>query len=185
MSLNHSRMEAAESLIRTKAKRLCRRPGFTTSDEGDIEQVLWTHLVEQEPRFDPTRDWMTYVSFISDKRCSSIRRDRFAEKRDPRREEFSLDAWVRDSDGEFVARHEMVEEASVDPQHHLDLRRDLATLRTLLPSDDHLRYLDAKARGGTTNSIAIEIDLPRPRVATIEIEVREVAIRIGLGEYLN
>ena len=185
MSLNHSRMEAAESLIRTKARRLCRRPGFTTSDEGDIEQELWTHLVEQEPKFDATRDWRKFVSFIADKRCSSIRRDRFAEKRDPRREEFSLDEWVRDSDGEFVARHELVKEASSDPQCLHDLRRDLVALRDYLPSDQHRRYLDAKARGGTTNSIAIEIGLPRPRVAKIEIEVREEAIRIGLGEYLN
>ena len=47
--------EYARTLIRVKAKQIVRRPGFSRSDQEDIEQDLVVHLLCQAERFDPER----------------------------------------------------------------------------------------------------------------------------------
>jgi len=187
MASQHDASEQPErDLIRRKVARLCRRWRLPKSEIAVIEHDLGVHLRLQRDEYDAAQASLaTFIDRISTHWLNSYLRHRFAAKRDPRREECSLDELVRDAAGKAAARHELLEEASTDSQLIHDLRRDLATLRDLLPSDAHRRYLDAKARGGTTNSIAIELGVCRPRVEVIELEVREVAITIGLGEYLS
>ncbi len=45
----------AQSLIKFKARQLSRRPGFTRSDQEDLEQDLTAHLLTQAHHFDPAR----------------------------------------------------------------------------------------------------------------------------------
>lgn len=45
----------AKTLIRAKARRLCRRKGFRPSEQEDIEQELWLAVLQQADRFDPAR----------------------------------------------------------------------------------------------------------------------------------
>jgi DNA-directed RNA polymerase specialized sigma24 family protein len=42
-------------LIRQKARKLCRRPGFSRSDEADISQGMYLYVWERSRLFDPTR----------------------------------------------------------------------------------------------------------------------------------
>jgi len=173
-------------LIKWKVGRLCRRWRLPNTEAKVIEHDLGVHLELKRAEYDAAQASLaTFVDRISTRWLNSYLRQRFAEKRSPRREECSLDERVRDGSGRIVVRHEIIEEASFDPQRGHDLRRDLETLRAQLPSDDHRHYLDAKSRGGTTNSIAIELGVCRPRIELIEWEVRAVAIKIGLRGYLE
>lgn len=182
MSLDPSRMEAASPLIRPKAKRMCSRRGFTQSDRPDIEQELWQHLVAQSPKFNVSRSWEKFVSYILDKRCISIHRDRFAEMRSPDREECSLDDAALDCDGRAVPRHELVAESSSVPQRLRELERDVAEVLAQL-SDVH-RAIALGLVTGTVNSLANELGIPRSAVERHIDEIREVFEDAGLREYL-
>jgi len=175
-------MEAAKTIIRAKAKRMCRRRGFTPSDRPDIEQELWQHLVAQSPKFNPSRSWETFVSYILDKRCISIHRDRFAGMRSPEREECSLDEAALDCDGRAVPLHHLIAETSSVPQRLRELERDVAEVLAQL-SELH-RAIALGLVTGTINSVAIELGIPRSAVERHIVEIREVFEDAGLREYL-
>lgn len=57
--------EYARTIIRIKARQLVRRPGFTASDQEDIEQDLALHLLKQANRFDSDRSSInTFISQV-------------------------------------------------------------------------------------------------------------------------
>jgi RNA polymerase sigma factor (sigma-70 family) len=45
----------AKSQVRFRAKQLCRRPGFRSSDREDVEQEIWLYLLSRAADFDPHR----------------------------------------------------------------------------------------------------------------------------------
>ena len=45
----------ARTLIRFKARQLCRLHSFSKSDEEDLQQELWLAVVNQAGKFDPAR----------------------------------------------------------------------------------------------------------------------------------
>jgi len=176
-----------KDLVRAKVARFRLRARLSRSDVIEVRSDLGTHIKLRLEKYSVAKGAVTtYVDRIATRwLISNLIRHRLAAKRDPRREEYSLDECVRDSRGRLIARHEIIEEASVDDQRVHDLRRDFEALRAHLPTDHHRHFLDAKSRGGTTNSIANELGICRPRVDVIEIEVRDVAIKIGLRGYLE
>jgi len=176
-----------KDLVRAKVARFRSRARLSRSDVIEVRTDLGTHIKLRLEKYSVAKGAVTtYVDRIATRwLISHLIRHRLAAKRDPRREEFSFNEQVRDSSGRWVERHEITLEASVDDQRIHDLRRDLETLRARLPSDQHRHFFDAKARGGTTHSIAIELDVCRPRVEVIEREVRAVALEIGLDGYLE
>lgn len=57
--------EYARTIIRVKARQLVRRPGFTASDQEDIEQDLALHLLKQANLFDSNRSSInTFISQV-------------------------------------------------------------------------------------------------------------------------
>lgn len=185
MSLDPTRFQAAQPLVLAKARKLSRRRGFNRSEEDDIRQDLWTHLIRQTPEFDPTiTTWEKFVSYILDKYCISLVRHRTAEKRSPDREECSLNAPVLDGDGRVVERHQTTPEASSTWQRLYDLRRDAAEFRNGLPTELHRQVMDALGRGGTVNSIAGELGIPRRMAERCVAELRERFGRSSLRDYM-
>lgn len=175
----------ATRLIRFKARQLARRPGFTQSDRVDIEQELRADLLERLPRFDESKARLnTFISRIIERKVISIVRYRTAEKRSPDREECSLNDEVRDADGRLVDRHQTTPEAASVWQRLHDLTRDVSDLRGRLESDLHRRVMDALGRGGTINSVANELGIPRRAVQRCIAKLREVFEDAGLREYL-
>lgn len=72
----------AKSLIRFKAKQLSRKPGFSRSDQEDLEQELTLHLLRHAVDFDPERGSLnTFVSRVIDSAVAMILRDRNRLKR--------------------------------------------------------------------------------------------------------
>lgn len=175
----------AARLIRFKARQLCRRPGFSRSDQEVIERDLRTDLDLRMPRFNPARAQLnTFIDRVIRRRIISLVRYRFADKRDPRREECSLNDPVLDADGRVVDRHETTPEATSTWQRLHDLERDVADLRERLPSDGHRQFMDALARGATINSIAGELGISRRAAAKYFAELRRFFEDAGLREYL-
>lgn len=183
MSLNPDRLQAAKPLVLAKAHKLSRRRGFSPSDNEDIRQDLWTHLVQQAAKFDPTiTTWEKFVSFILDKRCISIYRYQTAEMRSPMRRECSLNDAVPDSDGRTVDRHQTTPEASSVPQRLRELERDVADV--LSRTTDLHRAIALGLVTGTINSVAGELGIPRSAVERHVAELREIFNDAGLREYL-
>lgn len=172
-------------LIRSKARRLCRVAGFTSSDFDDVVQELRFHLWRRLKRFDPAvAAWTTFASFVLDKRCISLARERSAEKRCCRREQCSLNDQILDDSGRLVERHQSTPEAASTRQRLNDLARDLADLRERLPSATHRLFMDALARGGTVNSIGTELGLSRRAAARHFAELQRLFEDAGLRVYL-
>jgi len=166
---------ATSDLIRSKARRLCGRSGFTQSDREDIEQELRLHLWRKAAMYDPAiTSWEKFASFILDKRGVSLLRERAAEKRSRRREECSLNDPVLDCDGRIVDRHATTPEAASTWQRLHDLERDVADLRERLPTDEHRQFMDALGRGGTTNSTGTELGLSRRAAERYVAELRRI-----------
>jgi len=76
--------EYAQTVIRVKARQLCRRPSFSRSDSGDIEQDLYLHLLNQIQQFDPARGSLnTFIARVIDSAVAMLIRERRRGKRTP------------------------------------------------------------------------------------------------------
>lgn len=174
---------STSDLITAKARRLCRRRGFSVSDRPDVEQELRLHLIAQAAKFDPSvGPWETFASFILDKRCISLLRYQTATKRSPGRRECSLNDPVLDGDGRTVDRHQMTAEAASVPQRLRELERDVADVLDRLPEIHRVIALGLGT--GTINSVARDLDIPRSAVYRHMAELREAFEDAGLRDYL-
>ncbi len=101
----------ANKVIRFKAEQLARRKGFSKTDREDIAQELWLHVWANIGKFDPDRaSERTFIVRIIESKAASIARHRSAAKRNPDREEVSLQEVVSDDDGRLAAAAEMPSE---------------------------------------------------------------------------
>lgn len=76
--------EYARTLIRVKAKQIVRRPGFSRSDQSDIEQDLVVHLLCQAEHFDPDRASLnTFIARVVESAVAMLVRERGRAKRNP------------------------------------------------------------------------------------------------------
>jgi DNA-directed RNA polymerase specialized sigma24 family protein len=94
--------EYTRTLIRIKAKQLVRRPGFSRSDQPDVEQDLSLYLLSQASRFDPARGSLnTFVASVVNSAVAMLVRERGRVKRNPAGdvEVQSLEEKVEQADG--------------------------------------------------------------------------------------
>jgi len=108
--------EYARTLIRVKAKQIVRRPGFSRSDQPDIEQELLVHLLCQAKHFDPNRASLnTFVARVIDSAVAMLVRDRGRSKRNP----------CSDAEVQSLAEKVPQPEGPPEPLARLISRRDL------------------------------------------------------------
>lgn len=110
--------EYAQTLIRVKAKQLVRQPGFSRSDQEDIQQDLMVHLLSQADHFDPQRGSInTFIARVVDSGVAMLVRDRGRLKRCPEEgvEIESLETMVDQNGGAPAPLWSLVS--------HADLRR--------------------------------------------------------------
>ena len=183
MSIDPEHYEYALRLIKFKVRRICRQRGFSKSDEEVIEHDLRTHLELRMARYDPSRGQVTtFIDRVVERWLISYLRHRFADKRDPRREECSLDDEVLDADGREVARHETTPEAANDPNLLRDRERDVAHVIAHVPDD--LRAVALGLAFGTPNSVCAELGISRRAMAKAVDQLREIFRDAGLDQYL-
>jgi DNA-directed RNA polymerase specialized sigma24 family protein len=101
-----------QSLIRRKAEQLCRRRGFSRSDQTDLAQELTTRLLSKEGRYDPGRGASrdTFADRVIDTEVKMILRDRRRLKRAAGFTAQSLDGGAALVSGKAVPLMEVVAE---------------------------------------------------------------------------
>lgn len=172
-------------LIRRKAKCICRHPGYTRSDIEDIEHDLWVHLLERQPHFAPSRaSFETFADRVIENKVRSILRHRSAQKRDARREDFSINEVVEGSDGEHTSRHETLASCSYPPPDCNDRAEDVKTLLAQL-DDVHRAVATAQLDGLSKRQIGSVLGLSRRRLNRAFEHIGEVARGLDLHEYLG
>lgn len=175
----------ASGLIKFKARQLSRRSGFSQTDRADLEQELWTDLLDRLPRYNPGKASLnTFIARVVDRKVATILRYHLAAMRSPARNEASLNEPVLDCDGRVVERHQTTPEAAGTYQRIQDLRRDLAEVRASLPTDILRAIMDEIGLGGTVNSIAADMGLSRRVVERHVSDLRRIFEDAGLRDYL-
>jgi len=177
--------EYAARLIKFKARQLSRRSGFSRTDRGDLEQDLWTDLIDRLPRYNPDKASLnTFIARVVERKVVTIIRYHLAQMRSPGRNEGSLNNPALDCDGRVVERHQTTPEAAGTWQRLHDLRRDLAEVRSHLPSSVFSSIMDAIGLGGTINSIAGELGISRRAAERHVAELRRIFEDAELRDYL-
>jgi len=165
--------EYMRSLIRSKARQLVGRFGFTSADREDIEQELALHLMERMAQFDPRRSsGSTFIDRISQHKIASMLRGRYAQRRDYRRS-VSLD-----DDG----THQTIEPVTrCQPRANPDLAIDMA--HALESLDAELRKVCKLLEHVSIAETARRLGLSRTQARSRIAKIRMLLTGRGLDEY--
>jgi len=172
----------AAERIKTKARQLVGKGGFTESDVEDIEQELRLDLLKRFPHYDPDRGSLEgFVSGVLDHRIASLLAGRIAKKRDWSRVALSLNEMIPDGEGEEVERAATM--PADEPEADIrDLAFDLAEALAALPPK--LRRLCKRLQEASVAQIAREEGVSRKTVYAWIKKVREKLEDQRLQEYL-
>ena len=181
--LNHY----ARSLIRIKARQLTRYPGFTRSDQKDLEQELWTMLLAQADQFDPDRASInTFIACVVNASIRMILRDSRRECRAEGLQAQSLDngsAGPGDSqtsqlsEADLRRRHSM---AADDEQRQREDREAIEFALSQMP--DEVRAICRHNMGGTVHSASYELGISRRQIRNKLDEARRWLNRAGFSD---
>lgn len=185
--------EYAAVLIHHKARQIIGKAGFTKDDVDDIEQEMTLELLERLPKFDPAKSaHKTFVARIIDRKVANLIRDRNCEKRDPRREEYSLNECIDDSEGGSVERIQTIAAEEADrrlgrqersDQETAELALDVEEVLKRLP--DNLRRLCELLKTGSIADAARAMGVPRTTLNDHVKKLREFFEAAGLRDYLS
>ena len=124
-------------LIKHKARTLCRLGVFSNSDYEDIVQELWLHLLEREDRYDASRaSFETFANRVIKNKVRSIIRHRTAAKRNPDREEASLNEPVIANKPKSPKLSDTVADLRFPPVEEFGQHLDRELLITRMPEED-------------------------------------------------
>lgn len=182
--------EYARTLIRVKAKQIVRRPGFSRSDQPDVEQDLVVHLLCQAQHFDPDRGSLnTFIARVVDSAVAMLVRERGREKRNPSddAEVQSLAEMVPQPDGPPEALARLISQldlerrtggASLTDAQLFELVADVASVIPTLPPElqDICRSLLTRNRRETEADLGIS----RRGLQAAMVLIREHFVKSGL-----
>jgi RNA polymerase sigma factor (sigma-70 family) len=144
------------TLIRSKAVRLSRSPGFRRSDQPDLEQELAAHVLRQASRYDAARGSVnTFIDRVVTSAAAMIVRDRRRLKRGSGQRAISLD------------------------QTHIQKDQRQMTLAQVVCEDDLCRRCGGRVHDGQ-QAAELSADLARA-MAALTPEQREIAVRLTLA----
>ena len=180
------------ALIECKARQLVGKAGYTPDDLKDIEQDLIRDLLERLPKFDPAKASLnTFADRVVGHKSKSLMRDRQAERRDWRREAFSLDEEIETEEGsttrlEFFSQDKVdlltkhFDRRGVERAHlQLDLEAALAGLTT------EMRQIAEMLMTQSVAEAARELGIPRGTFRDRYLaQLREVFAAKRLNDYL-
>lgn len=183
----------ARNVIRHAARKLIGRCGFAADDYEDLMQELTLDLLIRLPNFDPSKATQnTFVAQTVARMVSKLVRHRHTQKRDYRREAWSLDEPLTNGDGDAAPRGETVSQDEVDlrtdkhgrpTEERLDLRLDLSLALAGLPPE--LQRLAEKLQTTSAADAAREMGIPRSTLYAKGIaRIRTAFEKQGLTHYL-
>ena len=168
-SKRHDLNSYARNVIRHSARKLIGRYGFIADDYEDLMQELSLDLLIRLPNFDPSKATQnTFIAQTVTRAVSKLVRHRHRQKRDYRREAWSLDEALPNGEGDAVPRGETVSKDDFDlrsgkhgrpNEERLDLRLDISL--GLSGLDPDLQHLADRLRTTSVADVARELGIPR------------------------
>ncbi len=174
---------ALQSYLLKQADAICRHPGFSKSDFEEQLQILVCHLYEKRHHYDPglSSQW-TFAVKVTDNKVRSILRSRKAQKRDPKREEMSVNDIVDSGDGNPTSAHETIPSCHPDHIRQSDLFADLETLMSRLDLIDR-SVMQLQRRGLTHKEIRSLLSLSVRELQASFQRIAAIAKELRLDEY--
>jgi RNA polymerase sigma factor (sigma-70 family) len=149
-------------LIRRKARRLARCPGFTISDRGDIEQELLLKVWEAAGRFDPRRSHAhAFVATVVERAAATLARDRKAVKRGNHLTRCSLGARTCSEDEPGLVAETVPSHLASLPTYEMDVALTNHLVEVLCRLPDELRELAEHLGEGSKRPIARTLGISR------------------------
>ncbi len=180
-------------LITSKARRLVGRYRLTESDQQEIEQKIALEVVRRRSTVSHARaEHMGFLICLVNHAIADIIAARKAGRRDYRREEGSLDQWVRDDLGNWALRGETITEeeagrrigrpgTSQEEQH--DLRSDLRDAAATLPEGLREIYEHFEIEG-SARGVGKAVGRHHSTVCDALKQIKEHFEKAGLDVYL-
>lgn len=104
----------AATLIRIKARQLCRRTDFTRSEVEDLQHSMWAYLIEKAPLYDPKRGNIeAFITTLVTTWVAQELRRRSREKRRQAHYNASLDTTMIEQEGDQVPLGKTLDEADL------------------------------------------------------------------------
>jgi len=182
------------TLIQVTVRKAVDRYGFPESDQDDLERQITLEVVRRRAKFDPGRaQENTFLARLVKHARADIIAARKAGIRDYRREEGSLDQWVRDESGEWALRGETIteEEAgrrvgrpSMSEQEQHDLRSDLRDAAAKLPKGLREIYEHFETEG-SARAVGRAIGLHHSCICDALKQIKEHFEKAGLEVYVT
>jgi RNA polymerase sigma-70 factor (ECF subfamily) len=177
--------------IRRRARQLARTAGFAAQDIEDIRQDLIVDLLERLPKFDPAKaSYNTFVTHVVDSKVATLIRDRNCKKRDPRREQRSLNECIDDGEGGSVEHVQTIAAEEADRRLGRQARSDQETVELALDIEevpkrlpDNLRRLCELLKTGSIADAARAMGVPRTTLHGHIVKLRNVLETIDLQNY--
>ncbi|MEZ6100255.1 MAG: hypothetical protein R3E01_14900 [Pirellulaceae bacterium] len=178
----------ARTLIRFKARQLCRLHGFSRSDEEELQQDLWVAVVKQAGNFDPQRSSLdTFIDRVVNTQVAMILRER---RRKKRAEGFQASSLDESKPGADCSEPQSAKLTDEDLARRLGIVRVGATERretaeaveaalNELPED--LRDVCRRVMEGSILSAARDGQTSRRQVRNALAQARPFFERAGLG----
>ncbi|NLY01552.1 MAG: RNA polymerase subunit sigma-24 [Rhodopirellula sp.] len=184
MGLDPKLQEYVDEIIRHKARQLSRKPGFSPSDQEDIEHELFIAILERWPSFDSKRaSARTFVARVVASKAVSLVRTCQAAKRGVR-QSTSLNGDATNGAFEFDedqvrARRGIHSRSDVEA---VSLRLDVAGVVADLPDD--LRRLCERLLRESVSEAARSSGQHRTTLYRAISDLRKRFTESGLHEYL-
>lgn len=180
----------AARLIRTKAKQLVGKAGFTRSDVPDLEQEMKVRIWTRFSQFDAEKaHWNAFVTTVVERHVATILEAARRSKRDGAT--VSLSELVEDDDHELVELADIIGPEDresltgrfVDTDENLaDLRMEVADFLESLPGD--LRRLCELLKTHSVAGAARRLKIPRTTASSMVTHLRQRCIEAGFEDFL-
>ena len=178
----------AKTLIRVKARQLCRRLGSSRSDEDDLQQELSLLLYSKLPQFDPDRASLpTFIDRVIESGVRMLLRNARRLKRGSGMSPQSLDA--TDTSGSQRPLRDAVQQdaharrtgqSAHDPQDVFTDRDAAEHAIAVLPDD--LRSLCLRLKESDPTPLAEQFGMSRHQMRQAIAQIRRYFVRAGFEE---
>jgi len=183
----------ARRLIKCKAHQLIGKYGFTRSDVDDLTSEMTHDLSERMAKYDANiAKRSTFIARVVERKISKIIRHQKTELRDYRRNDCSLNEYMKADNGQMVERVRTISQDEQDlrsgkhsrpKSERVDLQIDLSLIISGLPSDQK-QLVDVLTRTDSIAEAARELGVPRTSLYAPIQRLRVLFEDKGLGEYL-
>lgn len=179
----------AATLIRIKAKQLCRRTDFTRCQVEDLQQSMWAYLVEKATLYDPGRGNIeAFITNLVNTWVAMELRHRGREKRRLAHRNVPLDSTLIEQDGDSVPMRSVLGEedllrrlgrAPESESDRFEVREAIAHAITQLTPEQQALLTDVVESGVAT--AAMQRDISPSTVRRRLSEMRDIFGDAGLG----